>query len=179
MYNFTENNLSFSQFQFIVKLFRVWQICDCVSYEKFVVKWRHDNDVASFVNNQSKVKKLIFFVLSKKLWSKSNIAIQSSSSIVFWFSSSVTQADSVARTFFLENTNVRPKKHEKHETKSPKTQEKHEYFTKISENLTLPYFFIAFLCMNIFQNSRISHKNLISYKLLKKFVWKKIFDKQD
>ena len=69
MYNFTENNLSFSQFQFIVKLFRVWQICDCVSYEKFVVKWRHDNDVASFVgwrNHQSKVKKLIFFVHVKE-----------------------------------------------------------------------------------------------------------------
>ena len=40
----------------------MWRKCDCVSYQKFVVKRRHDNNVASFVDHQSKVKKLIFFV---------------------------------------------------------------------------------------------------------------------
>ena len=62
---------------------------------------------------------------------------------------------SVIRNFFLKNTDVGPKKHEKHQKKSQKTREKHEFFAKISKNLTHPTFFIAFLCINIFNVEKI------------------------
>ena len=64
---------------------------------------------------------------------------------------------SVIKCFFLKNTIAEPKKHEKHEQKSPKTREKHEFLAKISKNLTPLTFFIAFLCINIFQNSKIGN----------------------
>ena len=73
---------------------------------------------------------------------------------------------SVIKFFFLKNTIAEPKKHEKHEQKSPKTREKHEFLAKISKNLTPLTFFIAFLCINIFQNSKIGN---IWKKNLKKF----------
>ena len=78
---------------------------------------------------------------------------------------------SVIKCFFLKNTIAEPKKHEKHEQKSPKTREKHEFLAKISKNLTPLTFFIAFLCINIFQNSKIG--NIFKKKF--KYIFKKNF----
>ena len=84
-----------------------------------------------------------------------SINIQAKSKIKMVNSRSVTV--SVTRTFFLKNTDVGPKKHEKHQKKSQKTREKHEFFAKISKNLTHPTFFIAFLCINIFKVEKIGN----------------------
>ena len=59
---------------------------------------------------------------------------------------------SVARTFFLEITDVRPKKNEKNGGKSPKKRRKNEFQPQISQILTLPTFFIAFLYINFFKS---------------------------
>ena len=81
---------------------------------------------------------------------------------------------SVARTFFLEITDVRPKKNEKNGGKSPKKRRKNEFQPQISQILTLPTFFIAFLCMNFLKNP------IFFIKFLKKLVdilEKKLFSK--
>ena len=92
---------------------------------------------------------------------------------VFWFvASKKYNSYSVIRIFFLKNTDVGPKKHEKHQKKSQKTREKHEFFAKISKNLTHPTFFIAFLCINIFKVEKIGNffqKNVQEIIFLEKF----------
>ena len=64
---------------------------------------------------------------------------------------------SVARNFFLKNTDVEPKKHKKHEEKSLKTREKHKFSAKFSRKMTLPTLFIAFSCINFFEVEKIDN----------------------
>ena len=102
------------------------------------------NDVTFCGTNKIHVTKLSFENLNLPNWSEVHVK-------------NLFTVSSVIRTFFLKNTDVGPKKHEKHQKKSQKTREKHEFFAKISKNLTHPTFFIAFLCINIFKVEKIGN----------------------
>ena len=82
---------------------------------------------------------------------------------------------SVTRTFFLKNTDVGPKKHEKNEPKSPKKRGKNGFLYLNFWYFDPPLFFIAFLCINIFQIIQKIGK-IFRKKIRKKdFLFKKDF----
>ena len=64
---------------------------------------------------------------------------------------------SVDRDYFLKNTDIWLKRNEKNEQKTPKKRGKNGFSSSNFSNFDPPTFFIAFLCINIFQVEKIGN----------------------